>query len=389
MDRRKFIKNSSLLPLPFFIPSATNTSSFEDIARGVPSMVNFVTDGKLDPPSAYIDVLQKINESKEIKGDLYGNGGAVTQLEQKFAQLTNKEKAIYLPTGTMANQLALKLLSGEKTKVFVQENSHIYRDEADASQSVHNKRLIPMAKGKDDLTLDDLKNAISYLDKGEVFKSGIGAISIESPIRRSNGKVVAIDEMAKIAAYCKENGHKLHLDGARIHWATAYHSVQIPTYTQHFDTVYISLYKYLGAAGGAILAGDKKLIDQVPHLIKIHGGTVFQSWVNAAVALFNLEHIENKMQQTIQKFSELAKMINEVPGLQINTIPQGTNVYELQLADNIDINKLRGELFGKHQILINQKNEKGTVNLIINESILDRTNDEFLKAFKEAAKNSQ
>ena len=389
MDRRKFIKNSGLLPLPFLVPTVANTPFSNVETEETPEMVNFVTDGKLGNPTHYINTLQKINAIEGIKGDFYGNGGVVTQLEQKFAQLTNKEKAIYLPTGTMANQLALKLLSGKNTKVFVQENSHVYRDEADASQSVHHKRLIPIAKGKDGLTLEDLKSAIAYLDKGEVFKSGIGAISIESPVRRSNGKVVAIEEIAKIANYCKEKGYKLHLDGARIHWASAYYSFQIPTYTQYFDTVYISLYKYLGAAGGAILAGDKELIDQVPHLIKIHGGTVFQNWTNAAVALFNLENINKQLKKTIQKFTELTEQVNKVPGLQINTIPQGTNVYELQLTDNIDLNKFRSELLEKHQILISQKNEKGSINLIINESILSRPNDALIKAFKEAAKNSQ
>jgi cystathionine beta-lyase/cystathionine gamma-synthase len=108
-------------------------------------------------------------------------GRVVAELEKTFAAITGKEKAIYMLSGTMANQLAIAVLSGENSKVFVQEASHIYRDEADAAQSVFQKRLMPLAKGAAYFTAQQLQNAIDVMKEEEVFKTGIGAVSIENP----------------------------------------------------------------------------------------------------------------------------------------------------------------------------------------------------------------
>ena len=98
--------------------------------------------------AAYWEQLQQANSKQPVKVDRYGNGGAVADLEKKFETITGKEKAIYMPSGTMANQLAIAVLSGDNTKIFVQDTSHVYRDEADAAQSVYNKRLMPLAKNE-------------------------------------------------------------------------------------------------------------------------------------------------------------------------------------------------------------------------------------------------
>ena len=99
-------------------------------------------------PSEYLVELQKANADAAIVKDRYGVGGAVEQLEKKFVEITGKEKAIFMPSGTMANQLAIAVLSGENAKVVVQDTSHVYRDEADAAQTVFGKRLVPLAEGE-------------------------------------------------------------------------------------------------------------------------------------------------------------------------------------------------------------------------------------------------
>ncbi len=115
----------------------------------------------------------------------------------------------------MANQLAIKLLNGNNTKVIVPDNSHVFRDEADAAQSVHKLRLIPLGKNKAYFNLNDVKNAIKYLDENEVFKSGLGTVMIENPIRRADGTIIPLKTIVEITEYCREQGYKLHLDGAR------------------------------------------------------------------------------------------------------------------------------------------------------------------------------
>ncbi|HEX6847120.1 MAG TPA: aminotransferase class I/II-fold pyridoxal phosphate-dependent enzyme, partial [Chitinophagaceae bacterium] len=232
VNRRYFLKTSGLTLLPGVLPAfpalANDANRFSAPAKE--PIVKFAGDGEQFDGAAYWEQLQIADAKSQIRIDRYGSGGAVAELEKKFEAITGKEKAIYMPTGTMANQFAIAVLSGENTKVFVQDTSHVYRDEADAAQSVFNKRLMPLAKNQTYFTADELKQAIENLDKEEVFKSGIGCVSIENPVRRTDGRLVPLDEIKKISEYCRNKNIKLHLDGARIYMASAWSAVSIKEY---------------------------------------------------------------------------------------------------------------------------------------------------------------
>ena len=139
-------------------------------------------------------------------------GGVVQALEKKFCEITGKEQAVFMPSGTMANQLAIATLSGTNSKVFVQDESHVYRDEADAAQTIFNKRLMGLSKGEPYFTAAQLQAAVESLQKDEVFPTGIGAVSIENPVRRMNGRMVPFDELQKISAYCRAQKIPLHME---------------------------------------------------------------------------------------------------------------------------------------------------------------------------------
>ncbi len=393
-NRRSFLKKCGLSTIPLLLPASamnamalTESSSNKSYSNKTP--VNFIFDGLAMSPNDYLIKLQEINKTKAIETDFYGKGGVVKLLEEKFAMLTGKEKAIYLPSGTMANQLAVKLLNGNKTKVIVPENAHIFRDEADAAQSVHNKRLIPVGKGKAFFNLMDLENTIDYLNKNEVFKSGLGTIVIENPVRRADGSIVPIETIKEIAAYCKQKDYKMHLDGARIHIASAYSKVSLLEYASYFDTVYISLYKYLHAAGGAILCGEAKLIDQISHQIKILGGTVFQNWHNAAVALHYLEGVDEKWKQIISASIKLMDGLKQISGVNMESLPNGTNIYDLQLSEDIDSKKLAAYLYNEYNIWMGGANGAGVVKFTINESILTRDIEEIINAWEHGIKKAR
>jgi threonine aldolase len=386
-NRRGFLKKCSLSSVPLFFPLVgSNVSPIEKTDDQTntkkQAVVNFIFDGLDLEPTEYLEKLQEINKSKPIEPDFYGNGGPTKLLEEQFAKLTGKEKAIYLPTGTMANQLAIKLLNGNNTKVIVPENSHIFRDEADAAQSVHNLRLVPVGKDKPYFDLADLKSAIAYTNENEVFNSGLGTVAIENPIRRADGTAIPIETIKEISAYCKQNGYKMHLDGARLHLASAATNVSISEYASYFDTVYISLYKYLNAAGGAILCGDAKLIDQIGHQIKILGGTVYQSWHNTAMALHYLEGINDRLKKVYSTANNLIAELNKIDGVTIKNIKNGTNIYDLNLSDKIDLKKLAIYLNKEHNIWLGRANKQGVVKFTINESILTRDYADLLKAWK-------
>ncbi|MDB4292804.1 aminotransferase class I/II-fold pyridoxal phosphate-dependent enzyme [Maribacter sp.] len=386
-NRRDFLIKCSLSSAALVLPMAgLNAMPEVDLQNKTPNtakgVVNFVYDGLAFSPTEYLEKLNEINKKKSIAPDFYGNGGDTKLLEESFAKLCGKEKAIYLPTGTMANQLAIKLLSQNNTKVIVPENSHVFRDEADAAQSVHNKRLLPIGKGKAYFELADLKNAIAYIDKNEVFKSGLGTVVIENPIRRADGTAIPIETLKEIADYCKQNNYKMHLDGARIHLASAYTNTSLSEYASYFDTVYISLYKYLNAAGGAILCGDSKLIDQLTHQIKIFGGTMFQNWNNTAMAMHYLNGIDERWKEVVTAATQLISQLNKIPGVRIKSVKNGTNIYDLTLENEINLKKLADYLNNDHNIWLGRANANNIVKLTFNESLLTREIKEIVAAWE-------
>lgn len=383
MNRRHFLRTGSLSALPVLAPAIPAIAgATTPLPAADEKIVNFIGDGLMLTPEAYIS---RLSEIKKINRDFYGEGGVVEELEKKFASITGKQKAIFMPSGTMANELALHVLSGDNTKVFVQELSHIYRDEADAAQSVFNKRLIPLAKGEYSFTLEELQSAIEYHNTGEVFKSGIGAISIEVPVRRADNRTISIEEIRKISRYCRENKYKLHLDGARIYMASVFTGVSIVEYSSYFDTVYISLYKYLGAAGGAILCGEKEVIDKMRHLVKVHGGAVFGNWPNAAMANHFLDGFEKRLREAKDQATELFGLLNQL-GIKVTALPGGTNLFTAQLPQGLSDEKLSAILGKEHAIAIGRKSKDGFLRIKINETLLYRDNQKILQSFKDAVK---
>ena len=388
INRRDFLKATSITALPVIAPVLPALGAVTTGKQAAPAnpVIKFFGDADMLEPGDYISELQKAHSAAAIIKDRYGSGGVVESLEKKFAQITGKERAVFMPTGTMANEFAIAVLSGENTKVFLQDLSHVYRDEADAAQSVFQKRLMPLAKGETFFTAQQLQHAIESLSSEEVFKSGVGAVSIENPVRRANGCMVPLEEIQKISSYCKSNHIKLHLDGARLYIASAWSGISVKEYASYFDTVYISLYKYLGASAGAILCGDKSVIDKMPHLMKVHGGSMFGNWTNAAVALYRLENIENRFKEVLKRTKELVTGLNKLNACKIEALTGGTNIYNLQLASEIDGRKLRERLNQEYNIRIPGLNEKNATYLTMNETMLYQTADYVVNAFSKSMK---
>ncbi|KYP14348.1 aminotransferase class I/II-fold pyridoxal phosphate-dependent enzyme [Flavihumibacter sp. CACIAM 22H1] len=387
--RRVFLKSAGAAMLPALLPAlpAWAANSENTIAATQQPYVKFYGDGDMLEPEEYLQVLNELQAAGKIERDRYGAGGSVEALEKEMARITGKEKAIFLPSGTLANQLAISLLSGSNTKVYVQDLSHVYRDEADAAQTVFSKRLMPLGGEKAFFTAAELKAAIDKLPEQEVFSSGIGAVSIENPVRRANGQLVPLEEIKAISAYCKEKQLPLHLDGARIFMTAAWSGHSVATYARYFDTVYISLYKYLGASSGAVLCGSQAHISQVSHLMKIHGGTMYGNWTNAAMALHRLDGFENRLQQAILAFGKISELLPKIPGFAVQPIPGGTNIYTLQLPA-LDAQIFQEEMRDQYRIRLPRPDEKNRVLLTVNETLLYRTPEEIYTAFSNSVKKA-
>ncbi|WP_298731565.1 beta-eliminating lyase-related protein [uncultured Chitinophaga sp.] len=376
--RRTFLKSSAFTLLPFIAPLPAPPAKERTSAEKQP--VNFLLEGEIRTVQQYADKLAEICRREAIEPDRYGEGGCVAALESHFEAVTGKEKAIFMPSGTMANQLAAKVLSGQNTKIFVHESSHMYRDEADAAQSLHARRLIPIGKEKPWFSLDDLKAAIGYHHEQEYIPSLTGAVVIEIPTRRSDNTMMPFDEYKKVCTYCRENNIPVHLDGARIYQAAAWSGVPISEYAALADTVYISLYKYLGASAGAILCGKKEVIGQMPLLIKRHGGSQYRNWTNAAMALHEADGYMERLINARKKGEALIAMLNTLPQMKINSWPDATNTYRMELS-GIDKKAFQ-------KALAAQGISAGQTIFSLNVSVLHRDNNELFHAFKDAIKGA-
>lgn len=388
-DRRSFIKTIGLAGIPMVLPlqgvlAHNSTPDQENLLGDKPYLVNFAMDGFFFSPQGYIEKLREIDDQKPIEEDVYLEGGGTSELEEKFARITGKEKAVYLPTGTMANQVAVKLLSGKYAKVLVPENAHIYRDEADAAQRIHQKRLVPYGTDGMVAGLDALKHAEKHTLEGEVFQSGLNTVVVECPVRRVDGRVVPFDELQRLAAYCREQGYKMHLDGARLHLASVYTGIPVADYAALFDSVYISLYKYLNAGGGAVLCGEATLIDQVKSEMKVLGGTMWQSWYNTVVAGYYLEGFEERWKLLLVKTEDLIRRINGIEGLKISAVENGTNVYRLETGDKKRADSMVSRLVSDHQIYLRSPDARGDIWFCVNESTADISNTLLEDVFREA-----
>ncbi len=391
IDRRNFLKTTVLSGIPLLVPAGAvlaGTTKVESPGSTEP-VVKFFGDGEMFDTTSLINELQKINALKQIEPDRYGVGGVVAELEKKFELITGKEKAIFMPTGTMANQFAISILSGGNAKVFVQETSHVFRDEADAAQAVFGKRLIPLAQGETYFTAEQLQHAVEYHKKSENFIDKVGCISLENPVRRTDGKMIPLNEIKKISAYCRSNNINLHLDGARIYMAAAWTGVSIKEFASYFDTVYISLYKYLGASAGAMLCGSREVIGKMERLVKIHGGAMFRNWTNAAMALQRLEGMESRLLNAKERSGEIFEELNRLTGVKISPLNGGTNIYTMVLAKNINGKLLAEILNKKHNIRMGIPDTVNEVKISVNETLLYKDSKVIINSFVEALEQAR
>ena len=209
----------------------------------------------------------------------------------------------------------------------------MYCDEGDSAQLLSGLNLVPLAPGRATVRLEEVVQAVSRSAEPP-YPAPVGAISIESPVRRRNGEVFDFEEMKKISAFAREKRIGLHLDGARLYLASAYTRITPAQYAALFDTVYVSLYKYFNAPFGAVLAGPRGLLEPIVTLRHQFGSGLYHAWQPAAVALHYLEGFTERYQAAVQSAEELLRQLQEKAGLRVERVPSGSNIIGIHLPEN-------------------------------------------------------
>jgi threonine aldolase len=287
-------------------------------------------DGVGLSPREYASLLADIAQRSDIEEDNYLLGGEVERFEHRWAQVLGKERAVFMPSGTLANQLALRALAGDERRVIVPETSHIYNDTGDASQTLSGLTLIPLGPGKATFTCAEVEAVLDRTAGGRV-KTEVGAIAVESPVRRLRGQMFDWDEMQRLSAFARERGIGLHLDGARLFIASAYTGISPAHYSALFDTVYVSLWKCFNSGIGAILAGPPSLLDDMFHVRRMFGGNLAVGWPAAVVATHYMEGYLDRLRAAVRVSEDFYAALGQNPAFSVEREPGGTNLAHVSL----------------------------------------------------------
>ena len=345
--------------------------------------VVFRGDGEPKSPELMVRKLAEIVDSVGIEGDNYSLGGVVEEIESRFAELLGKESAVFMPTGTLANHLAIRNLCGDKPRAIVQEQSHIYHDIGDCVQRLSGINLAPLAHERPYFTLNEVRSTVETSVGGRVL-TPVGAVVIESPVRRQHGQIMPFDVMKQIAEYCKSNHIPTHLDGARLYMMSAATGISPAEYSSLFDTVYVSLYKYFGAPFGAILAGTEDFCRDLYHDRRMFGGGLSSASLAAALALRGMEGFEERFAEAMAKSGSLFDELNRMSGLNVETYKHGSNIFPLSLDTDVDIEVLIDELANRFIFVSADETDHSRIHLTVNTTILRQGNEDIARAFEAA-----
>jgi threonine aldolase len=279
------------------------------------------------------------------KGDVYGGGESVKRLEGRVAELLGKEAAAIFPSGTMAQQIALRIWCDRCgcSTVGFHPQCHVDTHEERGYSHLHGLQVRPVGDRDRLIALDDLK-AVS---------EPLGALLLELPQRDLGGQLPAWRDLAAQAKWARTNGVALHLDGARLWQCGPFYRRPLRDIAALFDTVYVSLYKDLGALGGCVLAGPEDVIDEARVWRVRHGGRLSTFETMALSAELGLDELLPLMPSFVRKARKIGATLARIDG--IDVVPDPPQVAMLHVCVRGELERVRDavlEIARERQTLI-------------------------------------
>jgi threonine aldolase len=267
-----------------------------------------ITDLRSDTftkPSA--DML-KAMFSAEVGDDVFEEDPTVKKLENTVAEMFGKESALFCPSGTMANQIAIKSHTQPGDELICEKLSHIYIYEAGGIAFNSGCQVKPISGNRGLITAEQVTEEINPID---IHKANTSLVCLENTSNRGGGSCYEFNDIQKIKTVCLNNNLKLHLDGARLWNALVAKNETPKMYGDIFDSISVCLSKGLGAPVGSVLVGDKSYIQKARKIRKIFGGGMRQSGYLAAAGLYALENNIAKLKEDHQHAKQLAEALSK------------------------------------------------------------------------------
>lgn len=277
----------------------------------------------------------------EVGDDVYGEDPTINLLEDRAAAIFGREAGLFVPTGTMGNQIALRLLTQPGQEIICESRAHILDWEM-ATAAIFSGcliRAVPTERGT--LTWSDIEPVI--YGRGN-FRAATGCIEIENTANLTGGRVTPLPAMEEIWENAKERNLPIHLDGARIFNAATALGTDVKTLTRGFDTVMFCLSKGLCAPVGSMLVGSRELIDQGRIYRKALGGGMRQAGILAAAGLIALEKMPARLHEDHANARLLAEALSNIEGVTIDVDTVETNIVIFRLTGALSATDLVARL---------------------------------------------
>ena len=259
----------------------------------------------------------------ELQPDLYGEGGTVAVLETEVRELLGMPAALFMPSGTMGQQIALRIHADRRGRnvVAFHPTCHLELQEDKAYQRLHGLVGRTIGEGHRLITLADL----------EGVPEPLAAVLLELPQREIGGQLPAWDDLVAQVDLVRTRGAAVHLDGARLWESGPFYDRPLADVAGLFDSVYVSFYKGLGGLAGSMLLGEEDVIAEARAWRKRHGGTLFRLWPYAAPALAGLRRRLPRMPAYVDHARAVAAALAQVDGVRIVPDPPQTPMFHIHL----------------------------------------------------------
>ncbi|NJI08022.1 low-specificity L-threonine aldolase [Aeromonas veronii] len=330
-------------------------------------------DLRSDTVTQPTDAMRQAMLHAEVGDDVYGEDPGVNALEGFGARLLGKQAALFVPSGTMSNLLAVMSHCQRGEGAILGNAAHIYRYEAQGSAVLGSVALQPLPMQRDGtLAFDDIKAALAP-DDAHFVQTRL--ICLENT---HNGKVLPLSYLQEMGAFVAERGLKLHLDGARLFNAAVASETPVEVIAAPFDSISICLSKGLGAPVGSLLVGSHDFIARARRLRKMLGGGMRQAGILAQAGLFALEQHVTRLADDHRRAKRLAEGLAALPGIELDLSLVQSNMVFLRLHEGesaplLAFMKERGILFSGY----------GELRLVTHLQINDDDIEEVIDAFTE------
>ncbi|WP_455243432.1 low-specificity L-threonine aldolase [Petrachloros mirabilis] len=260
----------------------------------------------------------------EVGDDVYGEDPTVNRLQETAAGLLGKKAALFVPSGTMANQLAIRTQTQPGQEVIVESKAHIVRYEQGAAGALAGVQLHWVMGTRGIMGPEQIEAAIRPRDAHSIQTA---LICLENTHNSGGGTIYPLATIERIRAVATAYGIPMHLDGARLFNAVAATTLPPASYAQYFDTVSICLSKGLGAPAGSLLAtNDLGLLERAKRFRRMYGGAMRQAGILAAAGIYALEHHVDRLKNDHDNAKRLARKLQQIPMIKIDLQHVDTNI---------------------------------------------------------------